>query len=508
MSAMRTTLVAWMLMAGAGLAGSAQTATHAPDAAALDASIRTLSRAITVQRDNLHNELLRSLRALADPTLAPFFSRTIEQPDMYVRINGILGLAEVSDAKTLDPLALRRVESELERLQVIDQASVFGLLDAPTINRVLAWDDLEETPRLTLIGELVKAGQALGDSELAHLARLAESDKDTVRGLARMILSHVRDDREPFAAYRSTLTALADRTRSQAIGWLLSDIGRYRLSRLLWWIEELLAEPEIEKSTVLAALAAAIHSDPARGNELLIEHARTNREHVHLVRLGLLLLAMVSEHDIPSESFEVLRDGEGLTEAIADFGVALNGGNDAVAAANALSDLDHWQSSSHLIFAVKKLQRPQQSLILRHLIGRVEKSDYRPDDRVALAIAATPRLLEADPDAVRSMLSGEVALGGRLQEAILTGLLASREPVAQEMARLITRRGPGRAESYALLLIAKHADALTPEEFRDLGVVARGGGRLSPAFEAQAAWLYLKHAGRIDYAMNRLFNRE
>ena len=62
--------------------------------------------------------------------------------DRRSAVSALGRLGNSSDPKVIDPFLLRQLDSELERLQAIDQAILFGLLDVPTIRKVLAWDDL------------------------------------------------------------------------------------------------------------------------------------------------------------------------------------------------------------------------------------------------------------------------------------------------------------------------------------------------------------------------------
>jgi len=88
--------------------------------------------------------------------------------------------------------------------------------------------------------------------------------------------------------------------------------------------------------------------------------------------------------------------------------------------------------------------------------------------------------------------------------AILLGLFDSRAPAAGKAARRVKRIGYGRADSMALILIAKHTDRLSEKELQDLGVIA-SGGRVSAVLQAQAGWLYLKHAGRLEHTLAVIF---
>ena len=46
---------------------------------------------------------------------------------------------------------------------------------------------------------------------------------------------------------------------------------------------------------------------------------------------------------------------------------------------------------------------------------------------------------------------------------------------------------------------------LTPEQIKQLGTIACGGGRVSEILEVQAAWLYLKLTGQADQALAKVF---
>ena len=85
------------------------------------------------------------------------------------------------------------------------------------------------------------------------------------------------------------------------------------------------------------------------------------------------------------------------------------------------------------------------------------------------------------------------------------GLLESPSPAAGDAARLVKRIGFGRADSLAMILIAKHTPRLTADELHELAVIASGGGRVSDMLQMQAAWLYLKHTSTIERALVETF---
>ena len=52
-----------------------------------------------------------------------------------------------------------------------------------------------------------------------------------------------------------------------------------------------------------------------------------------------------------------------------------------------------------------------------------------------------------------------------------------------------------------LLLVARGSSPLQENDQEYLGIIAAGGGHLSPALETQAAWLYLKRLGLAEKAL-------
>ncbi len=107
------------------------------------------------------------------------------------------------------------------------------------------------------------------------------------------------------------------------------------------------------------------------------------------------------------------------------------------------------------------------------------------------------------------------AINNGKQEVLLFGLFDARpkpgdqdqeRPDAGQAAATVRRIGAGRADSMALLLIARYAEDLEEGDLRQLGLIAAGGGRVSEGLRVQAAWLYLKHSDSIEPALSRIFD--
>ena len=74
------------------------------------------------------------------------------------------------------------------------------------------------------------------------------------------------------------------------------------------------------------------------------------------------------------------------------------------------------------------------------------------------------------------------------------------EGIVEEASKL-RRIGLNKSDIMTLLLVARGASPLQENDQEYLGIIAAGGGHLSPALETQAAWLYLKRLGLADKAL-------
>ena len=153
----------------------------------------------------------------------------------------------------------------------------------------------------------------------------------------------------------------------------------------------------------------------------------------------------------------------------------------------------------------RDLDDEQATRLYGHLIDTVETGEsHSAESRAKVSFVAASRLFDIDPDALIGQLD-RAPDNSLMQEAILLGLLESTSPAAATAARRVKRSGFSRADSLATILIAKHSEQLTPDDLQQLGAIAAGGGKISEVLRAQAAWLYLRHADRIEQALVNVF---
>jgi hypothetical protein len=474
----------------------------------LDEAVRELERAVTTQPDLRHLDMLRALRSLRDPALKPFFSQLTTSPDPSIQIHAILGLAEISELCKVDPWLVSRLGGERERTAAIREAIALDLLASDGIGQMLAWDDLQDAPRLLLLSELHRLGEPV---DAAILERLASHADDAIALLAGGLLMEVSGaDRS--AEFDSRLAALTPAARADVTLRFLQDAARLRLKSLAPWIRSLLDAGTLDALSDLAAVAALLQLDASSAFDLLQARVAAGLDHTMRVRYALLLLESTQTAAAPAELFEALRDGDALLDRIAALGGALSRGEDAAPAMVALIEADHWLSSARVLEIARTAADETRSLVFSTVIGRVGDGSAPPGiaaDRGALAAVASALLAEDVPAELAGFLEGAPD-DSRAQEAILIGLLNSPPAADERLAealRGIRRIGSGRADSLALILVARDAasGALAAEDMVRLGRVATGGGRVAEPHMIQAAWLYVRHFGKTDLAVARLF---
>ena len=86
------------------------------------------------------------------------------------------------------------------------------------------------------------------------------------------------------------------------------------------------------------------------------------------------------------------------------------------------------------------------------------------------------------------------------------GLFDTTDDRVGQIARDVRRLGAARADSLAWLLLARHAASLSPDEIRQISLIASGGGQVSDGLRAQAAWILIRATGNVDRALLDIFN--
>ncbi|MCZ6810922.1 MAG: hypothetical protein O7D97_02865 [Planctomycetota bacterium] len=470
----------------------------APGDRAVEVSIRQLRKAVAPRGDGRHLLLLSSLRQLRDTSLRSFFQQLAQHGEPPLRVHAILGLAEINESGHIDPRLIAQLDSPMARHLVIASALDMELIDSGRINELLRLDDLEPKSRVLLLAELVARGEPV---QTHTLTRLAGSQNLATAALAACLAAQMGDD-AALSSYRARVDTVRGSDHTRHLLGIFDAIAARKLTAVVDWVVQTVKEPNADPDVVAKGISTVLALDPARGVRLWSRVLGDDPPYDKCVRYAHLLLA--SESRVPASAYDHLPGGDAVIDLLVRAGKAISSGADPTGALIELVELGHRQTTRRVMNIVEDLDDEQAARVYLHLIDSVEGESRGRDSRAETATIAAARLYRIDSDAVSNQLL-RAEDDSLTQQAILMGLLESPSPAAGDAARLVKRIGFGRADSLAMLLIAKHTPSLTADELQELGVIASGGGRVSDMLQMQAAWLYLKHTSTIERALVETF---
>ncbi len=460
-----------------------------------DSSIRQLRKAVTEQRDGSHLRLLLSLRQLRDPSLKPLFHQLTQHPKWQVQVHAILGLAEIDPNPRVDPWLISHADPFAQE-HIIINALDLDLIGLDQIKELLSWGGLNDHPQVLLLGELLNQNQEVDTNVLAELA---QSSDDQVNGLASCLLLQL-GKREHFERYLQDLQNLPGTYHQPRKLWLFEIARKYKLTSMLDWVEQAVIDPESDPDLVYWGLMTLIQLDPPRGMARWEQCLGPEPSKRALVRYSLLLLESCDE--ATQEEFDKLPADDALLRNMAGAGRALCTGENIASSFVSLLELGHTKSTLWIQETIEELPLEQATPVYVAMINAVSKDHVR-DAHVALAVQATDKLFQRDPETLLNLLESAED-DSLLQQTILLGLFETRSLAVGQAAAKLRRIGSGRADSLALLLIAKHASTISDQDRHQIGTIAAGGGRVSDVLQIQAAWLYLKHSESLDHALSQV----
>lgn len=496
------------------IVASAALGALAPAASAQDTEVsphepalRLIEQAVTPQRDDSHLGMLLALRQLRDPALRPMFEQLVSSRDWRLQAHAALGLAELDPQQRIDPAILARL-GPLAQESVIATALDLDFIKPDQIGKLLAFQNLHPIARLLLSASLI--GEESLKVDVGSVEELAASEDHLISGLASAMLAQL-DRPQAFAAFEKRLAGLPGRERQTVSMWLLDAVRRYRLDAVRDWIHFIIENPESPDALHAKAVFTQASLGGAAGIETWEEYARRDSGYNHRVRSLLMLLA--SRAPAPIETLESLRSppGEPLVDRLIDAAIAISEQRDAAESIIELLRLNHAKTNDWIMEYCGDLPKAQAARVYRFMIERVDSLDsgsaQRQPETLALAARAASDLFSIDPEAVEASLRSAKD-DSMLQEVILLGLLETHSPRASVAAAVLPRLGAGRADSLALLLASRQLAPRNDVDKLRLRTIAAGGARISDPLRAQAAWLYLKHTGQADRALDRaLANR-
>jgi hypothetical protein len=464
--------------------------------ARLESAIRQLERAAHPQRDGSHLPRILALRQLEDPGLRPFYRDLGRRSDWQLQVHGALGLAETSNPPELS-VELAADLNPQAQTAAIANAIDLELIPLDGLRALSANTELRPLPRLLAMGELLLMGESVDRSVPAVFA---ENEDPEIAGLASVLLAKMGDGRG-LDVVNERLEEAGRVERERQINYLVESIRQYEAIEAIEWVKAQADDAALGPETRYWAVHALLELDPRIGLAALRDMLRADGSLRTQVRASTLLLA--SADRLPAESAVLLTIDHPLLDAVRSAIRSFSNGAPSATAVNRLLDLEHMRTTQWILGAIGEWPRQTQIDVWEHMIDSIGDDSPARTDQVARAVAAAGELMKLEPERlVRRLTQAED--GSLLQEVLLMGMLTERSEAALRATRGLERIGAGRADSLAVLVIARNSDALSADELEMLGVVAAGGGRVSDGLQTQAAWLYVRHAGAAEPALYRM----
>jgi len=463
-----------------------------------DASLLALRQAVTFSESGAQHPRLVALRTLKDPGMKPIFEALVKAEAAPLRLDGLLGLAELSGDAGADPALLRSIGDPALRTVAITECLGLQLLKPQAIRTILGWKDLPAYDRALLVAELNRYHEPWDTKMLDG----ANADT-TAEVLGLVALLHLeRGDNGPWNAFLAKADGVSPADRADLLRRLADAARHYELKAT---IAPLLAATETSSGADrLSTIAAAIALDPARGRESLLRLAQSERTPSNLTQCGLLMLA--GDKTFETGDFASIRGVSGIADLIAAAGESVRAGGQDPAPLVALMQSGNRPAAEWALHEVAKLPAPARKAALLGAIDRLDTLEQPSMHDRLLAALATRELIPTD---AADLAMRACRQNGRAEvpESIVTAMCDLGTPDAATFARMVRGKLAQRGESMALVTIAKTAPTLNAAELRELGRIGGGGGRVEDPIQMQAAWLYLRHANKLGTAVPQLTPR-
>lgn len=464
-----------------------------------DGAVATLQRCVSPSPTGEHHTLVISLRALSDPALRPFFESLTRSSNWSSRVDGILGLAELSAARDVDLALINRLSASEDRSTAIRNAIGLHLITPASIRELLETSDLPTLDRVILSGDLNRQGETFDSVGLRDAAMDAS---DEVAGLSAALMLQ-RGTREPWDAFTTRLATRTPEVKNAVVQELARAALLYSIPSIVTPLLSISAHEAYTVQTRMMIIGSALALEPKSGFAAWRKLVAAERNQPILMRAGLQLMAQ--EKPIEAGMGAALRNDDPLIDAIADA-VDANGSNDPAALAKALKaliDVANRSSAEWVVRRAGALPAPLAAEVWRHLIVRFLAAPANAPALSSAVLDCASKLALVDPQAIGSLISAAAA-EPQLQEILILSLCNAATQQAAQVAQAVRGSLSRRGDALAILAIARGLPTLDQETLKALGIVAAGGGNLDSTLLVQAAWLFARHSNRADQALSQL----
>ena len=466
-----------------------------------DAAVYMLKSCTSVRRDGQHHRLLRALRHLADPELAPLFTSLVDSPYTLFKIHGFLGATECDPDHRLDLTRIAAIKDPSEQAQIITATMDSGLLSDEQAQQITDWDGLDNGIKVVVARQLIKAGK-FNKPEVLEQAGRSEN-------LARRYLGLFLLGQQGDAAALARLDELDlsdDPKRDQVREMLLQVAVQHEFASIGPWALQVSRAPDTGRKLRLLALKTALRFDaPGAADAWGAQFAAEDANGADRKRLALLALD-VAPLLAPGFFVPLIGSEDTLVDQIGKTGRAITTGRGIADEVQALIATGYPVGNTWALrYAGNHAGDADAVAILEALVSAYETGPDRGRiQRLDDAVSSTQLLFERDPEAATTFLRPILAAPASdplLVQGVLLGLIRC---TAGDPHRVIAGLPPFEARAarnLALLLRARAGQGLSVDALEELGLIVRGGGLRQGALRVQASWLYLKITNQVEPAL-------
>lgn len=445
---------------------------------------------------------LARLRLLRDPDLLPLFGAIAGNRSGDIAAQGLLGLAELSEAGTIDIALLAHMPDKSARAAVAVRALSDKLVSDQQADRMLEWPDLDPELEAVLLLRAAGAGRPIDDDR----ARRLSTDKLPVAATLSSLLLPDADGAALADAFFDDATDAGD--AGVLVPIAVSMLNEARAKQGAAFLARLYERLENLPDPRHGVLEALMRIDPQTGWALWRDQWAGAQGLGAQLRLALLALVLARE--APAGSFDAMTSSnEPIVAAIARAGRDVN----SAAGADSMINLINTAYPAAMYWAVREADPLDDAQAARVWLAVLDVSLAKSDaDAGAFANSirlAARRLAERAPDQLAAWITRALAASRpELIQTALDGVLGSSEPV------VLWPQGsepawPDRMSRALAAMIIARARRDSPDDDEQLteriSQIALGGDLPAP-IRAEAAWLALKRQGQAQVGLTQLLH--
>ncbi len=475
-----------------------------------------LRQALSAKDPAAQAKLIRGLRDLKDPALAPLFAQLGNSKSTPLRAEAILGLADLSPDKGLDLLPVRKLDP-MGQAAVLSEAITRGLLKTEQLEDLARWPDLQPGLYVSVAGRLVAAKKRI---DPVRLRQIAVSEDPIVSTIAAILLTQMGAGAKDVTANATGERILTSKAKgaSEAARRILGVIRERKLAAGTAFCQRAIELAGSDRLLRFEAVATLLVIEPSgeRAAQLLSAEMAVAPDVADRTRLALAAASAALERDagLPASAVQILKkDRDSL---IAALGGAMEALLNKTGATSAFATLIATRSGPALAWAVHACEKlpPEDAKVTRlALVAAALQGDDRGVE--AAASDAAHAIAMTDPAALVEPLRGALEKHDeKTSGRILAAAMRADNPKAAVLAGVghstLEKDKPGptwpstAVESIATLLRARHATTFTPTDIEQLTRIAMGSGGLPEASKVQAAWIALKASTDDQAALSRI----